>query len=141
MSELTLFVLRFGFLALLWVFVFAIVFALRSDLFGHYVRRADLKQGDIAVNPQASGSSFLPPLKTPKAPNQRAPSSSPLALGKGLRFRLTMTPSPLVGAHSLVSSSATNTPPPTMLVCNCGTATGSFKISVQPTALSSTTSA
>ena len=45
MSELTLFVLRFGFLALLWVFVFAIVFALRSDLFGHYVRRGERQQG------------------------------------------------------------------------------------------------
>lgn len=66
MSELTLFILRFGFLAMLWVFVFVIVFALRSDLFGHYVRRADLKQGDIAVNPQATGGSFMPPTETPK---------------------------------------------------------------------------
>lgn len=39
MSELTLLALRFGFLALLWVFIFAIVYALRSDLFGHRVRR------------------------------------------------------------------------------------------------------
>ncbi len=35
MSELTLFILRFGFLAVLWIFVFAILYALRSDLFGH----------------------------------------------------------------------------------------------------------
>lgn len=39
MSELTLLVLRFGFLLLLWAFIFAIVYALRSDLFGHRVRR------------------------------------------------------------------------------------------------------
>lgn len=39
MSELTLLVLRFGFLLLLWMFVFAIVYALRSDLFGAPVRR------------------------------------------------------------------------------------------------------
>ncbi len=39
MSELTLLALRFGFLLLLWAFIFAIVYALRSDLFGHRVRR------------------------------------------------------------------------------------------------------
>lgn len=39
MSQLTLLVLQLGFLALLWFFVFAIVFALRSDLFGQRVRR------------------------------------------------------------------------------------------------------
>jgi pSer/pThr/pTyr-binding forkhead associated (FHA) protein len=63
-SELTLFVLRFGFLALLWVFVFAIVFALRSDLFGHYLRRSDKGQGDITHNPGAESSPFLPPVAT-----------------------------------------------------------------------------
>lgn len=39
MSQLTLLVLQIGFLALLWFFIFAIVFALRSDLFGQRVRR------------------------------------------------------------------------------------------------------
>ena len=39
MSELTLLVLKFGFLLLLWVFVFAIIYALRSDLFGQALRR------------------------------------------------------------------------------------------------------
>lgn len=39
MSGLTLLVLRFGFLALLWVFIFAVVYALRTDLFGQRVRR------------------------------------------------------------------------------------------------------
>lgn len=39
MSELTLMVLRIGFLLLLWLFVFAIVYALRSDLFGAPVRK------------------------------------------------------------------------------------------------------
>ena len=40
MSELTLLVLQLGFLVLLWVFVFAIVYSLRSDLFGQRVRHA-----------------------------------------------------------------------------------------------------
>jgi hypothetical protein len=69
MSELTLFVLRFGFLALLWVFVFAIVFALRSDLFGHYTRRGERPQGDITHNPGAEASPFLPPAATPSTSN------------------------------------------------------------------------
>jgi len=39
MSELTYFVLKFGFLALMWVFVFIVVYALRSDLFGQPLRK------------------------------------------------------------------------------------------------------
>ena len=39
MSELTLMILRIGFLLLLWLFIFAIVYALRSDLFGAPVRK------------------------------------------------------------------------------------------------------
>jgi hypothetical protein len=40
-SELTLFLLRLAFLGLLWAFVFAIVYALRTDLFGPPRRRVD----------------------------------------------------------------------------------------------------
>ena len=39
MSELTLLLLRVGFLVLLWFFVFAVVYSLRADLFGVKVRR------------------------------------------------------------------------------------------------------
>jgi pSer/pThr/pTyr-binding forkhead associated (FHA) protein len=39
MGELTLLILRVAFLVVLWGFVFAIVYALRSDLFGQKVRR------------------------------------------------------------------------------------------------------
>jgi hypothetical protein len=38
-SELTLLILRIGFLIALWVFVFYVVYAVRSDLFGQRVRR------------------------------------------------------------------------------------------------------
>lgn len=38
-SELTLLILRLGFLIALWVFVFFVVYAVRSDLFGPRVRR------------------------------------------------------------------------------------------------------
>ena len=39
MGELTLLILRVAVLVILWAFVFAIVYALRSDLFGQRVRR------------------------------------------------------------------------------------------------------
>lgn len=39
MGELTLLLLRLGFLVLMWGFVFFIVYALRSDLFGQRARR------------------------------------------------------------------------------------------------------
>jgi hypothetical protein len=38
-SELTLLALQLGFLLLLWIFVFSIVYALRTDLFGQRVRK------------------------------------------------------------------------------------------------------
>ncbi|GIT78422.1 FHA domain-containing protein FhaB [Leifsonia sp. LS1] len=47
-SELTLLVLRFGFLLLLWLFVFGIVYALRTDLFGQRVRKLPEAQGAAA---------------------------------------------------------------------------------------------
>nr|MDQ2699000.1 FHA domain-containing protein [Actinomycetota bacterium] len=53
MSELTLLVLQLGFLLLLWVFVFAIVYSLRSDLFGQRVRK--LQPDTSAGAPAASG--------------------------------------------------------------------------------------
>lgn len=47
-SELTLLVLRFGFLLLLWLFVFGIVYALRTDLFGQRVRKLPEPQASAA---------------------------------------------------------------------------------------------
>ncbi|KAF2411669.1 FHA domain-containing protein [Microbacterium sp. B35-04] len=52
MSELTLLLLRIGFLVLLWAFVFAVVYSLRADLFGVKVRRMP----DAAVAAASTGS-------------------------------------------------------------------------------------
>ena len=49
MSELTLLVLRLGFLILLWFFVFVIVYSLRSDLFGQRARRMPATAAPIAA--------------------------------------------------------------------------------------------
>ncbi len=70
MSELTLLILRIAFLAVLWAFVFAIVYALRSDLFGSRVKRLQ-EQPAFAAAPQPSA----PP--TPPAV-QSLPSGPPL---------------------------------------------------------------
>lgn len=50
-SEVTLLLLRIGFLVLLWFFVFAVVYALRADLFGTRARK--LPEGADAVAPAA----------------------------------------------------------------------------------------
>jgi hypothetical protein len=49
MSELTLLVLRLGFLILLWFFVFVIVYSLRSDLFGQRARRMPATAAPVAA--------------------------------------------------------------------------------------------
>jgi hypothetical protein len=75
-SDLTLLVLKVAFLALLWIFVFAVVYALRSDLFGGRVRR--LEQQQAAAMPQAA------PLYAPPAV-QSLP-TSPVTPGSGIRL-------------------------------------------------------
>lgn len=58
MSELTLLLLRIAFLAVLWGFVFAVVYALRSDLFGQKVRRMP--------QPAAAAASSAAPVAAPR---------------------------------------------------------------------------
>lgn len=53
MTELTLLLLRIGFLVVLWFFVFAVVYSLRADLFG--VRARKMPDGEAAVIPVSAG--------------------------------------------------------------------------------------
>ncbi|WP_378144231.1 FHA domain-containing protein [Cnuibacter sp. UC19_7] len=71
MSELTLLILQIAFLALLWIFVFVIVYAMRSDLFGSRVRR--LKEAPAAAAPPPQ------PVTTPAsgAPAPKVPTFVP----------------------------------------------------------------
>ena len=69
MSELTLLVLQLGFLLLLWVFIFAIVYSLRSDLFGQRVRK---------LQPDAAAAAPAPAAAVPGAAGAAA-SSAPTA--------------------------------------------------------------
>lgn len=72
MSDLTLLVLRVAFLALLWVFVFAVVYALRSDLFGGRVRRMPQQQAAQAPAP-SSAPPAVQSLPSPPTPGAGAP--------------------------------------------------------------------
>ena len=79
-SELTLLVLRFGFLLLLWLFVFGIVYALRSDLFGQRVRK--LQADAQPASPQPSPAPFLAtPASGATAPTMQPPPASSLPTG------------------------------------------------------------
>ena len=83
MSELTLLLLRLGFLVLLWSFVFAIVYALRSDLFGQRARKL----------PAPATAGAPPRAAAPQPAAHRAP---PLA-GAGTPRRLVITSGPREG--------------------------------------------
>ncbi|MDR7188109.1 hypothetical protein J2Y46_000925 [Microbacterium sp. BE35] len=76
MSELTLLLLRIGFLVLLWAFVFAVVYSLRADLFGVKVRRMPDAAAAAAAAPMASGAAASS-VTAPVAPAVPAPAAKP----------------------------------------------------------------
>lgn len=79
MSELTLLLLRIGFLILMWSFVFAIVYALRSDLFGTKVRRLP-----AAPASGAASAAFAAPAAAPIASTSpAAPAAAAAATTSG----------------------------------------------------------
>ena len=71
MSELTLLIMRVGFLLLLWFFIFSIVYALRSDLFGAPARklRAEAPGGSPAVTPAPAAQHPAPQGTAPRQPH------------------------------------------------------------------------
>ena len=90
MSELTLIIIRIGFLALLWLFIFIVLYSLRSDLFGP--RLTPLQR--VAVQSQrtreAAGATAAPaPADTPTTVTARA---APAATGAGGRIVITSGP-------------------------------------------------
>lgn len=76
MSELTLIILRFGFLLLLWMFVMAIVYALRSDLFGSPVSKIRKERGAQRTVRPSSASVVAPSPSLNAAPAAAAGGSS-----------------------------------------------------------------
>ena len=73
-SELTLLVLRLAFLAALWIFVFSVIYSLRSDLFG--TRSSAYKQAMEKSRQQVFASADNDSAPAPSAPAPvRAPAS------------------------------------------------------------------
>lgn len=98
MSELTLLILRLAFLAVLWAFVFAIVYALRSDLFGQKARPMPTDApGDTFPTAKASPAPAPAPVSAPSA--APAPRTPPPAAGQsaGPAQRLVITSGPKEG--------------------------------------------
>lgn len=97
MSELTLLLLRLGFLVLLWAFVFAVVYALRTDLFGQRTRKLPEPAGGAGagagVFPAGTAASAAAPAPPTEPVAHRAP---PLA-GTGTPRRLVITSGPREG--------------------------------------------
>ncbi|WP_405218766.1 FHA domain-containing protein [Agrococcus sp. Ld7] len=92
MSELTLIVIKIGFLALLWLFIFIVLYSLRSDLFGP--RLTQLQQ--VAVRSArtreagaASAGADAPTTATERAAPQSAPKA---ASGQARRIVVTSGP-------------------------------------------------
>lgn len=94
MSELTLIVIRIGFLALLWLFIFIVLYSLRSDLFGPKltplqrvaVQNARSREG---APPAASGAADAPTTVTERA---RPGTASAGESGQATRIVITSGP-------------------------------------------------
>jgi len=96
MSELTLIIIRIGFLALLWLFIFIVLYSLRSDLFGP--RLTPLQR--VAVQSQQNRASAGSGATAPAA----APADSPTTVtervapsGGGSASRVVITSGPRAG--------------------------------------------
>jgi len=99
MSELTLLVLRLGFLILMWAFVFMIVYALRSDLFGDRARKLPQQSSPAPTFPASPlpASPVAPIAAAPAAPAVTEPlRAQPHASGSTPR-RLVITSGPKQG--------------------------------------------
>ena len=94
MSDLTLILLRFGLLLVLWAFVFAVVYSLRTDLFGQRVRK-------LPAQPAANAAPFIAaamPAGAPAAaPVVADPRTEPLAALAATASRLVIVSGPKSG--------------------------------------------
>ncbi|ROQ37110.1 type III secretion system (T3SS) inner membrane Yop/YscD-like protein [Frondihabitans sp. PhB188] len=72
-SELTLLVLRLAFIVVLWLFIFFIVYALRSDLFGQRAKKLPADQQPAGGQAQAAAAAA--PSQAPRAPAVPAPAA------------------------------------------------------------------
>lgn len=92
MSELTLLVLRIGFLILMWAFVFMVVYALRSDLFGNRARKVAPAPEMFPASPVAPAPAATPVAQFTEPVNRAQPHA-----GSETPRRLVITSGPKEG--------------------------------------------
>ncbi|MFE7775520.1 FHA domain-containing protein [Streptomyces sp. NPDC057445] len=84
MSELTLTVMRLGFLAVLWLFVIVAVQVIRSDLFGTRVtQRGSRRNADARPQQAAPRQAAAPPQQRQQATRQRRGAPTKLVVSEG----------------------------------------------------------
>ena len=92
MEELTLMLIRFAYLAILWLFVFGAISVVRSDMFGARVeanapgrkeRRNAQKQAKKASKPGRGTPTKVVVLDGPSAGDSAALAQAPLLIGRG----------------------------------------------------------
>ncbi|MER5768925.1 FHA domain-containing protein FhaB/FipA [Streptomyces sp. NPDC001985] len=83
MSELTLTVMRLGFLAVLWLFVIVAVQVIRSDLFGTRVTQRGSRRNADARPPQARQPAAPPPQRQQSGSRQRRGAPTKLVVSEG----------------------------------------------------------
>ena len=93
MSELTLLILRLVFLAVMWLFIFAVVYALRSDLFGQKARR----QAADAAGVDPFLATPLEPVMAAAPATEPVHSPPPMPSGPAIARRLVITSGPKAG--------------------------------------------
>jgi len=106
MSEVTVTLLRLGYLALLWVLVLSAISVLRRDLYGTRIvdrRRANKQAQARTATPPAPRPAPAAPVATPEPPPVRTPRSA--RSGSGPR-RLVVTEGPLTGTIVPLGTSA-----------------------------------
>ena len=81
MSELILIIFRIAFLIALWVFVFFVVYAVRSDLFGERVKKLIMPKAAKAPATASPQNVFLPSTQSPSStPRPTNSAQGPLSL-------------------------------------------------------------
>jgi pSer/pThr/pTyr-binding forkhead associated (FHA) protein len=97
-SDLTLIIIRIGFLALLWLFIFIVLYSLRSDLFGPRLtplQRAAVQSQRTREEAAASAAAPVAAADTPTTVTERAVPSSASAPAR----RIVITTGPRAGTE------------------------------------------
>jgi pSer/pThr/pTyr-binding forkhead associated (FHA) protein len=97
MSELTLLLLRIGFLVVLWAFVFAVIYSLRADLFGVKVRKMPDAPAAAAAGASAASAPPVARPSSPTAPVASAPAPAGGAATTSTVSRIVITSGPKAG--------------------------------------------